>query len=134
MAESDREVDETARIDLIHQIGQSLVDDSVLLPLYQFPNIAAWRTDKLGGPVDEFAGNYMSAFKNLNKWEPAGGSEIIIGAEQWPDCLNPVTECANSSWMVWTAMFPMLPGVWDTTEDGYAPTAVVTEEPTVEVA
>ena len=52
MAESDQTVDETTRIDLIHQIGQTLVDDHVLLPLYQFPNIAAWRTDKLGGPVD----------------------------------------------------------------------------------
>ena len=51
----------------------------------------------------------MSAFKNLNKWEPQGGTEITIGAEQWPDCLNPVTECANSSWMVWTAQFPLLP-------------------------
>jgi peptide/nickel transport system substrate-binding protein len=134
MAESDREIDETARIDLIHQIGQYLVDDSVLLPLYQFPNIAAWRTDKVTGPVDADAGNYRSAFNNLNKWEPVGGSEILIGAEQWPDCLNPVTECANSSWMVWTAAFPLYPGVWDTTADGYATTALVTEEPTVETA
>jgi peptide/nickel transport system substrate-binding protein len=133
MAESDREVDENARADLIHQIGQYLVDDSVMLPLYQFPNIAAWRTDQVGGPVDEWAGNYMSAFKNLNKWEPVGGSEIIIGAEQWPDCLNPVTECTSSSWMVWTAAFPLLPAVWDTTAEGYEPTALVTEEPTVEL-
>ena len=106
MTESDQTVDETARIDQIHQIGQYLVDDHVLLPLYQFPNIAAWRTDKLGGPVDEYAGNYMSAFKNLNKWEPVGGTEITIGAEQWPDCINPATECANSSWMVWTTAVP----------------------------
>ena len=133
MVESDRTVDETARIDLIHQIGQTLVDNHVLLPLYQFPNIAAWRTDKLGGPVDQYAGNYMSAFKNLNKWEPQGGTEITIGAEQWPDCLNPVTECASSSWMVWTAQFPLLPAVWDTTADGYAITPVVSEEPTVEL-
>ncbi len=120
MVESDQTVDETKRVELIHQIGQYLVDDAVMLPLFQFPNIAAWRTDKLGGPVDEFAGNYMSAFKNLNKWEPIGGTDITIGAEQWPDCINPVTECANSSWMVWTAQFPILPSVWDTTADGYA--------------
>ena len=37
----------------IHQIGQFLVDDAVMLPLYQFPNTVAWRTDKVGGPVDE---------------------------------------------------------------------------------
>ena len=27
-----------------------------MLPLFQFPNIAAWRTDQLGGPVDQDAG------------------------------------------------------------------------------
>jgi peptide/nickel transport system substrate-binding protein len=132
MTESDQTIDETQRADQIHQIGQFLVDDAVMLPLFQFPNIAAWRTDKLGGPVDQYAGNYMSAFKNLNQWEPQGGTEITIGAEQWPDCINPVTECANSSWMVWTAMFPILPAVWDTTADGYEITPVVTEEPTVQ--
>jgi peptide/nickel transport system substrate-binding protein len=111
-----------------------MVDDSVLLPLYQFPNIAAWRTDKLTGPIDADAGNYRSAFNNLNKWEPVGGTDIIIGAEQYPDCTNPVTECASSSWMVWTAAFPLYPGVWDTTADSYATTPLVTEEPTVELA
>ena len=63
-----------------------------------------------------------------------GGTEILIGAEQWPDCINPVTECANSSWMVWTAAFPFLPGVWDTTADGVRDSPpLVTEEPTVEL-
>ena len=60
MTASDQEVDETKRVDIIHQIGQALVDDHVLLPLFQFPNIAAWRTDKLGGPVDADAGNYRA--------------------------------------------------------------------------
>ena len=134
MSASDAEVDEVARIELIHQIGQFLVDDHVMLPLFQFPNIAAWRTDQLTGPIDEWAGNFQSAFKNLNKWEPVGGTEILIGAEQWPECLNPVTECSNSSWEFWTAHVPILPAVWDTTADGYAPTDLVTEEPTVELA
>jgi len=133
MTESDQTVDETARIEQIHKLGQYLVDDHVLLPLYQFPNIAAWRTDKVGGPVDEWAGNFMSAFRNLNKWEPQGGTEIAIGAEQWPDCINPATECNNSSWMVWTTVVPFLPAVWDTTADGYETTALVAEEPTVEM-
>jgi hypothetical protein len=35
--------------------------------------------------------------------------------------------------MVWTAAFPLLPAVWDTTAEGYEPTALVTEEPTVEL-
>ncbi len=134
MAQSDATVDEAERVDLIHQIGQALVDDSVMLPLFQFPNIAAWRTDKLSGPIDEFAGNFRSSFNNLNKWEPVGGDEIVVGAEQWPDCINPYTECSNSSWSFWTTTVPILPTIWTTTADGFAPTAVVTEEPTVEVA
>ncbi len=56
-----------------------------------------------------------------------------IGAEQWPGCLNPITECANSSWYVWTVSFPLLPGIWDTTNDQtYEITNLVTEEPVVE--
>ena len=71
----------------------------MLLPFFQFPNIAAWRTDQVGGPVDQDAANYQ-AFQNIWAWEDTNGDgQIVIGAEQWPECLNPVTECANSSWM-----------------------------------
>ena len=135
MAESDSTVDEAARTDLIHQIGQFLVDDHVMLPLYQFPNIAAWRTDRIEGPVDADAGNYRAFSNNMFDWEPVGDSEIIIGAEQWPECLNPITECANSSWYVWTTAFQVLPGAFDTTADGeYVITDLLTEEPVVETA
>ena len=108
MIESDQTVDEAARVDLIHQIAAFLAEDAVMLPLYQFPNIAAWRTDKLSGPIDTDAGNYQ-AFQNVWEWVPASGDQIIIGAEQWPECLNPITECANSSWYVWTTAFKVLP-------------------------
>ncbi len=133
MLESDQTVDEAARVELIHQIGGFLAEDAVMLPLFQFPNIAAWRTDKLGGPVDKDAANYQ-AWQNVWEWEPGDDGEIIIGAEQWPECLNPITECANSSWMVWTAAFKILPSVWATTGEGtYEPSALVTGEPVVEV-
>lgn len=135
MVESDQELDPAKRADLIHEIGQALVDDSVMLPLFQFPNIAAWRTDKLSGPVDADASNYRAFGNNLYQWEPASGDQIIIGAEQWPDCLNPITECANSSWYVWTTLFLVAPNVWDTTANGeYVPTDLVVGEPTLEVA
>ena len=132
MTESDQTVDETARVDLIHQIGKFLADDAVMLPLYQFPNIAAWRTDQVGGPVDADAANYQ-AFQNIDKWTDTNGDgQIVIGAEQWPECLNPITECANSSWYQWTTGFKVLPNVWDTTSQGtYEATQLVTGEPTV---
>ena len=60
--------------------------------------------------------NYQ-AFQNIHAWEDIDGDgQIVIGAEQWPECLNPITECANSSWYVWTSAFKVLPAVWDTTE------------------
>jgi peptide/nickel transport system substrate-binding protein len=134
MTQSDQTVDETARADLIHQIAGFLAEDAVMLPLYQFPNIAAWRTDQVGGPVDKDAANYM-AFQNINEWEDTNGDgQIVVGAEQWPECLNPITECANSSWYFWTTGFKVLPTVWATTSSGtYEATELVTGEPDVAV-
>jgi peptide/nickel transport system substrate-binding protein len=132
MTESDQTIDETKRADLIHQIGKFLATDAVMLPLYQFPNIAAWRTDQVGGPVDADAANYQ-AFQNIGAWtDSKGDGQIVIGAEQWPECLNPITECANSSWYQWTTGFKVLPNVWATTSKGtYQATELVTGEPDV---
>lgn len=135
MAQADTELDEAARADLTHQIGQYLVDDHVMLPLFQFPNIAAWRTDAIEGDAPAAdAANYRAFNNSSQNWVPIGDDEITVGAEQWPECINPITECANSSWMVWTASFPVLPAVWDTTSDGgFVTTNLVTAEPTVTV-
>jgi len=89
-----------------------------MLPTFQFPKSGLWRTDKVGGPVDADLNNY-AAFINFNQWTDVDGDgQIVIGAEQWPGCLNPITECANSSWYVWTVAFPTSMGVYDTTNDG----------------
>jgi hypothetical protein len=109
------------------------VDDAVLLPLYQFPQLVAWRTDRLTGPIDAHIGSPRTPFTNLHEWVPVGSDEIVIGVEQWPECLNPVTECASSYWTALMAGFPLFPAVWDPTTEGFAPTALVTEEPTVEL-
>jgi peptide/nickel transport system substrate-binding protein len=136
MAQSDTELDEAARADLIHQIGQALVDDHVMLPLFQFPNIAAWRTDAIEGDAPAAdAANYRAFNNSSHLWQPLSDDGVItIGAEQWPECINPVTECANSSWMVWTTSFAVLPNVWDTTAEGtFELTNLVAGEPTVTV-
>ena len=72
---------------------------------------------------------------NNHLWEDKDGDgKIVIGAEQWPACLNPVTECANSSWMVWTTQFVVMPGAFATTNDGqYVVTNLLASEPTVTV-
>ena len=105
-----------------------------MLPLFQFPKSAAYRTDKVGGTVEDELLNY-AAFNNWGSWDDVDGDgTLVIGAEQWPECLNPITECANSSWYQWTVGFVLAPGVWDTTNDfTFETTALVTEEPTVEI-
>ncbi len=135
MVQSDQELDVAARTDLVHQIGQALVDDHVMLPLFQFPNIAAWRTDRIEGDAPAAdAANYRAYNNSSQLWQPIGKDDIVVGAEQWPECINPVTECANSSWMVWTTSFAVFPAIWDTTSDGdFTITSLVVGEPTVSV-
>ncbi len=134
MVESDQTLDVAARTELIHEIAGSLATDAVMLPLFQLPNIAAWNTTKLGGPVDADVGN-ARAWQNIDTWQDVDGDgQIVIGAEHWPACLNPVTACANSSWFQWTTALKVLPSLWDTTAVGeYEPSAVLAGEPQVTV-
>ena len=108
--------------------------DWVMLPTFQFPKSGVYRTDKVGGPVEADLNNY-EAFINFNQWTDVDGDgQIVIGAEQWPGCLNPITECANSSWYVWTVAFPTGMGVYDTTNEGeYVVTPMMASEPVVEI-
>ena len=129
---ADFEPDAAARADLIKGALRLMAADSIMLPLFQFPKSGFWRTDKVGGPVDAELRNYTS-FVNNHLWTDLDGDgKIVIGAEQWPECLNPVTECANSSWMVWTTINQVMPGAFATTNDGaYVVTNLLTGEPTV---
>jgi peptide/nickel transport system substrate-binding protein len=131
---ADIEVDATVRADKIKSALKLMAADHILLPLFQFPKAGFWRTDKVGGPIDAELNNYQ-AFKNFDQWTDVDGDgQIVIGAEQWPECLNPITECANSSWMVWTTAFPVSPGAYTTTSDGqYVVTNLLAGEATVEV-
>ena len=132
--ESDVTVDEAERATLITEALELLSTENFMLPLFQFPKTGFYRTDRVAGPVDAELTNYR-AFNNMSEWEDVDGDgQIIIGAEQYPGCLNPVTECANSSWYVWVGETPVLPGIWRTTNDQqYELTPLVTGEPVVEV-
>ncbi len=117
LEEADVTVDEAARAELINTALDLMSDDWAMLPLVQYPRSGIWQTEKVAGPIAQDLGNYQ-AFQNIQAWEDVDGDgRIVIGAEQWPGCLNPVTECANSSWYVWTTAFKVLPFVWDTTSD-----------------
>ncbi|MCX6531724.1 MAG: ABC transporter substrate-binding protein [Actinobacteria bacterium] len=134
MYAADVDSDAMTRADKVKAVLALMAKDHVMLPLMQFPKSGFWRTDKVGGPVDGQLNNY-AAFNNIHLWTDVDGDgQIVFGAEQWPECLNPITECANSSWMVWTTAFQVMPGAYATTNDGkYAVTNLLAGEAKVEV-
>jgi peptide/nickel transport system substrate-binding protein len=131
---SDVTADQTQRTALIKSSLKAMDTDHILLPLVNYPKSGAWRPEAVGGPINADTANYR-AFSNFQDWtDQNGDGQIVIGAEQWPSCLNPITECANSSWYVWTVSFPTLPGIWDATNDqNFKITNLVTGEPVVKV-
>ena len=61
------------------------------------------------------------------------GGSLVVGAEQFPDCLNPVDSCANASWLSWAVTQHVLPKAMTITADGkFAATPLLTEAPTLE--
>jgi peptide/nickel transport system substrate-binding protein len=66
--QSDLELDPAKRLTEIHQIGKYIRDDYVTLPLYAFPAMGVWRTDKVQGPIADFINSPESIFWNLYAW------------------------------------------------------------------
>ena len=131
---ADVDADAVTRAEKIKQVLVLMAKDHAMLPLMQFPKSGFWRSDKVGGPVDGQLNNF-AAFNNIHLWTDVDGDgQIVLGAEQWPGCLNPITECANSSWMIWTTASQVMPGAYATTNDAkYVVTNLLTGEATVKV-
>ncbi len=132
--QADAETDPAKRAELVKKALVLMETGKFMLPTIQFPILGAWRADKVGGPVQDDIGNFM-AFGNNHLWTDVDGDgKVVIGAEQWAACLNPVTECATSSWMVWTTINQVLPGAFFTKTDGsFYATNLLAKEPTVVV-
>jgi len=59
------------------------------------------------------------------------GGSIVIAAEQWPECLSPITSCANASWLGWTAWNHVMPRLMEVdTKGNYIASDLLTEAPT----
>jgi peptide/nickel transport system substrate-binding protein len=131
--EADVTIDQAKRKELIATALKLMDTDHAMLPLVNYPKTGVYNTDKIGGDVTANTANFFP-LGNMQTWKDVDGDgQIVIGAEQWPSCLNPVTECANSSWYVWTVAFPLLPGIWETQNDqSVKPSNLVTGEPVVE--
>lgn len=58
------------------------------------------------------------------------GGTIVLGAEQFPECINPVSQCANSSWMHWATVQYALPKLMTLSPGGdYIPSPLLEGEP-----
>ena len=61
------------------------------------------------------------------------GGEIVLAVEQWPECLNPVTSCANATWTLWSVLVHVLPGLMEyDIDNNIGASPVLVEAPTVE--
>jgi peptide/nickel transport system substrate-binding protein len=58
------------------------------------------------------------------------GGELILGAEQWPECLNPITQCSNAAWLTWTVLNFTLPKLMELDPEGnFVPSPVLDGDP-----
>ena len=61
------------------------------------------------------------------------GGEIVLAVEQWPECVNPLTSCANASWLSWSVLVHMLPRLMEfDVDNNIGASPVLVEAPTVE--
>ena len=132
---ADQEIDGAKRTDMVKQVLALMAKDHVLLPLLQFPNVGARRTDRVDNAYAEIAN--FDGLNDFYKWTDVDGDgQIIVGAEQFPtnDCANPITECANSTWYMTLVANRVLPGAYITTADQtIVPSEFLTGEAKVEL-
>jgi peptide/nickel transport system substrate-binding protein len=69
----DAEVDPAARQELVYELSTIVAAEVPWIPLYLLPNLLAWRTDLVEGPVDAYALSAYSGFNNIYDWSLVGG-------------------------------------------------------------
>lgn len=66
---------------------------------------------------------------------PAGG-ELVLGAEQEPECVDWISSCAGASWGYWTMGVNTMPRSFEIVQEGdqwvYAPSSLLEGEPELE--
>jgi len=67
-----------------------------------------------------------------NTAAPKQGGAVVFGAEQWPDCINPINQCANSSWLQWLVPIHVLPRLMELDDkNNFVPSPLLAGDPTV---
>ncbi len=91
------------------------------------------RTDDATTPQDSAAGQDSAAPQDSVTGDDRDGGSAVFAAEQWPECLNPVTSCANASWLVWSVTAHVLPRLMELDVDGnYQASPVLVEAPSLD--
>src|SRR5207245_6051721 len=68
--------------------------------------------------------------KNNNTTSTGPKGSVILGAEQWPSCVNPINQCANSSWLQWLVPIHVLPRLTELDEkNNFVASPLITEMP-----
>ena len=61
------------------------------------------------------------------------GGDIVLAVEQWPECLNPLTSCANASWLNWSVLVHLQPALMEfDSGNNLRASPVLTEAPSVD--
>lgn len=92
--------------------------------------LAAACGDDDGDDVAEPGGDTTETTAPDDGGEGTAGGTLVLGAEQFPECINPITQCANSSWMHWAVDQYVLPKLMTLSPEGdYIPSPVLDGEP-----
>src|SRR3989475_11902305 len=64
---------------------------------------------------------------------PTRGGSIVIGAEQWPECINPINECSSATWTWYSVLEHVLPYAMVLDLNGnFVASPLLTEAPTLD--
>jgi peptide/nickel transport system substrate-binding protein len=89
-----------------------------------------------GGSDDEGGSGEGDSTETTEATDVPEGGELVIGAEQEPDCTDWIASCSGSSWGYWMMNVTTMPRVYEVSWDGdtaeYATTELMAEEPTLE--
>ncbi|TMK86715.1 MAG: hypothetical protein E6G44_02250 [Actinobacteria bacterium] len=64
---------------------------------------------------------------------PRVGGQAVFGAEQWPECINPITICAAAAWAHYTVLQHVLPRAMELDPKGnFVASPLLADAPTLE--
>lgn len=92
--------------------------------------------DEEGGDASGGGGDDSEETTTVPPEDIPEGGDLVLGAEQEPDCVDWISSCAGASWGFWTMNVNTMPRTFDPvkTDDGYTyePSILLDGEPEVE--